>query len=115
MTAMLRKTHFLHCLIVGTLAVGCGIDPSSASGPVGTAGSGGSGGGANMPPCAYGQIVCDQNSAKVCDGRGSFTSTTPCTGTDKCRDGLGCVSCTPNTNTCANKLLTVCDSAGNPT
>jgi hypothetical protein len=113
MTAMLKRTHFLHCLIVGCLAVGCGIDPTG--GPVGTAGGGGTGAGTGTLPCGYGQTVCDGNVARVCDGRGSFMSTTQCSGADKCRDGLGCVSCVPNTSTCTNKTLKVCDSAGNPT
>jgi len=114
MTAMLKKTHFLHCSIVAFLAVGCGIAPTGpASG--GTTGSGGSGAGTNTLPCAYGQTICENNVAEVCDGRGNFISKTRCDFPNNCRDGLGCVSCSPNTSTCTNKTLTTCDSAGNPT
>ena len=62
--------------------------------------------------CAFGQIICDGNEAKTCDGKGGFMAdqTKKC-GT-KCSDGLGCVQCMPNTGTCASKVAKVCDPTG---
>ena len=63
------------------------------------------------PPCAFGQIVCDNGLAKTCDGQGGFSTTKICK-TAQCKDGLGCVVCEPNSGTCENGVATVCDHTG---
>ena len=63
-----------------------------------------------MPVCAYGQTVCDDNVAKVCDGQGGFSSVTTCD--SECKDGLGCVSCIPNAASCVSNVATVCNASG---
>jgi hypothetical protein len=66
--------------------------------------------GADAPVCAYGQIICDGDEAKTCDGKGSFIGSKKC-GT-KCSEGLGCVQCMPNAGKCAFNLAKVCDATG---
>jgi len=113
---MLKRTYpFLLFLTVLSLLGGCTADRSAASAfRAGTGGSFGGGpipddGGSDAPVCAYGQIICDGNLAKVCNGRGAFTQEIPC---DECKDGLGCVHCVPNSGVCSSGLATVCDSTG---
>ena len=99
------------CLLFGLLLGACAS--SDGSSPAQT---GGAGGGSLPPPdagtpiCAYGQIVCDLNVAKVCDGLGGYSTATTCRG--ECQTGLGCIQCTPNASTCAAGMATVCDAAG---
>jgi hypothetical protein len=112
MTAMLEKTSLSHFLVLTCFVAGCGLNPSGVSGGAAGDTSGAGGGAGSGPVCAYGQIICDEGVAKVCDGAGHFTSTTSCPG-QRCQDGLGCVACAPNTSQCAGNTLTICDSAGN--
>jgi hypothetical protein len=112
---MLERTYPFFYFWAGALFVcGCAVNrveaDSASSGVGGSLGT--SDAGADGPVCAYGQIICDGNVEKVCDGKGAFAHTIPCT--SECKDGQGCVSCVPNTGACdpASKLATLCDSAG---
>ncbi len=111
---MLVRTYpFIHFLIAASVC-GCASDrvpPDRAS----SGGVGGAPGDDAGSVCAYGQIICDGNVAKVCDGQGQFAHVILCK--DECKDGQGCVSCVPNTGACdpASKLATLCDSTGSYT
>jgi len=69
-------------------------------------------GGSDAAVCAFGQIICDGNEAKTCDGKGGFLADQSKKCGTKCSDGLGCVQCMPNTGTCAGKVAKVCDPTG---
>src|SRR4051812_7371748 len=69
-------------------------------------------GGADAAVCAFGQIICDGNEAKTCDGKGGFMADKAKKCGTKCSDGLGCVQCMPNTGTCAGRMAKVCDPTG---
>jgi hypothetical protein len=61
-------------------------------------------------PCPMGQIECEGNTAKVCDGMGGFTSEMPCA--QACAPGLGCVLCVPGSYQCVGDLSQVCNDDG---
>jgi hypothetical protein len=115
---MLKKTSpFFHFLTVVPLFGACTVDRAvemaRSSGSTGAGGSGIEDAGADSTVCAYGQVICEGNVAKKCDGKGSFASIEPC-GERECKDGQGCVTCVPNTGACdaQTKIATLCDSTG---
>jgi len=57
-----------------------------------------------------GQIECDGNTAKVCDGMGGFSSETPCP--SACDPVLGCVLCVPGSYQCVGDVSQVCTDDG---
>ncbi len=62
------------------------------------------------PPCAEGTIVCDEDTAKVCDGMGGFSSEEACS--DVCVENLGCVACVPDSSICDGDQVLVCNAEG---
>lgn len=68
-------------------------------------------------PCPGGTIVCDGDTAKICDGMGGFESEEPCDQT--CVPDLGCVACVPGTSRCIDGNSETCledgSSYGEPT
>ena len=78
--------------------------------------SGGTTGGTTGPgttgpmPCPEDQVVCDGNTAQVCDGMGGFKSETPCP--KACAPGLGCVECEPGSAQCNGQVSQVCKEDG---
>src|SRR6185436_3181989 len=101
-----------YCLFFAFLLGACASNDLS---PPPSSGAGGTGGA--IPPlsdagpvCPYGQTVCEGNVAKVCNGQGGFSSTMECRA--ECKDGLGCVTCIPNTASCNSTMATVCDATG---
>jgi hypothetical protein len=61
-------------------------------------------------PCAQGELVCDGDTAKVCDGVGGFESEQPCDSV--CAPDLGCVACLPGAGQCAGDVAQVCKPDG---
>ncbi len=62
-------------------------------------------------PCPADTIVCDGDTAQVCDGLGGFTSEMPCPG--GCVDGTGCVAvCDANSTLCDGENAVVCNAEG---
>ena len=105
-------TSFLVLPLLGVVACGEGQGAPSLSGvplvdatlPV--AGDAG----VDAAPCAYGQVVCEGNTAKTCDGRGGFVLGAACKA--ECQDGIGCVDCLPNLSSCAAGTAKSCDTTG---
>lgn len=60
--------------------------------------------------CEAGVIVCEADTAKVCDGVGGFESTELCSSV--CAPGLGCVLCPPDATRCAGQVLQSCTADG---
>jgi hypothetical protein len=60
--------------------------------------------------CTAGQVICQGFSAKVCDGKGGFTSEMQCP--SGCFPGLGCVACAPGTGKCDGSTATRCSPDG---
>ncbi len=98
----------------GTSSVGTatGTGTTGGTGTVGTAGSTGTAGssGTTGAVCPAGEIVCEGDTAKVCDGMGGFSSETPCD--QVCVEGLGCVACVPGQAQCNGDVVEVCDDMG---
>jgi len=112
---MLERTYpLLHSLVVISIAGACTADRAAFD--LGTGGGFDGGGlqdaGADARACAFGQIICDGNVAKVCDGQGTFVHVLLCT--SGCKDGIGCVTCVPNTGVCSamSGMAAVCNSSG---
>ncbi len=61
-------------------------------------------------PCPAGEVECDGEIAKVCDGLGGYSEETVCTGV--CAPGLGCLECTPGDRQCEGNAAMVCNEAG---
>lgn len=59
-----------------------------------------------------GAIICENNTAKVCDGNCGFTSETPCVSPQVCAPNLGCVVCTPGDAMCVGQTSVVCNADG---
>ncbi len=79
-------------------------DPTSETATTTESGSTGEG------PCLMGQIQCEGNTAKVCDGMGGFSSEMPCA--KACADDIGCVECVPGSNQCVGQVSQVCTNDG---
>ena len=81
----------------------------------GTGGAVGDSGADGSRLCAYGQIICDGDVAKVCDGEGAFAHVIRCN--SACNDGQGCVTCVPNTGACdmTSGIATLCNATGSYT
>jgi hypothetical protein len=62
------------------------------------------------PDCEAGEVVCEDDVAKVCDGMGGYTEETPCEG--PCQPGLGCLVCTPDEAACDGDTAMQCASDG---
>ncbi|MCY1056281.1 IgGFc-binding protein [Nannocystis sp. SCPEA4] len=73
----------------------------SATGTTGTTGE---------PACPADTIVCDGDTAQVCDGAGGFKSEEACPSV--CVPGLGCAECVPGDSQCQGLDLAVCNDAG---
>src|SRR4051812_46583744 len=113
---MLDRVTFYASFLFVLACAACSVD---AAEPMSSA----RGGSSNAPPpgqdaeapdaeaaCAFGQVICVGDTAKVCDGRGGFGKTQTCPG--DCTNGLGCVRCVPMAETCSNGVATVCDVTG---
>jgi hypothetical protein len=72
-----------------------GTDGSSSTGPA---------------PCAEDTLICDANTAKVCDGLGGYKSEEVCP--EVCVEPIGCVACVPGEGKCEGQQVQVCNDAG---
>ncbi len=63
-----------------------------------------------MEACLAGEVVCDGDVAKVCDGMGGFGEETPCSGI--CQPGVGCLVCEPGTTVCEGNVSMKCSDDG---
>ena len=61
-------------------------------------------------PCAQGTILCEGNTAKVCDGLGGFESEEACP--KACAPDLGCTECVPNAGQCNGPIAQKCKPDG---
>ena len=98
----------LAALSIGALLsglVGCAAGGNSG------AGAGGGGGQTTGTVCAEGEVVCEGNVARVCDGKGGFTSETDC-GDQACSEGAGCGPCALGTGSCADGIGRACGDSG---
>ena len=64
-------------------------------------------------PCLMGQIECEGNTAKVCDGQGGFSSEEVCS--KVCLEGKGCAECVPDSKTCEGEVSKICNEEGSGT
>ncbi|WAS93215.1 IgGFc-binding protein [Nannocystis punicea] len=62
------------------------------------------------PSCPEDQIVCDGNTAQVCDGMGGFKSEEECP--VACAPGIGCTECTPGDSQCVGNDVQKCNESG---
>ncbi|HEY0136356.1 MAG TPA: IgGFc-binding protein [Nannocystis sp.] len=60
--------------------------------------------------CPQGQVVCEGDIAKTCDGMGGFTDETPCA--LGCVEGEGCVMCEPGAKSCEGEISKICNETG---
>jgi hypothetical protein len=60
--------------------------------------------------CPAGDIVCEGDTAKVCDGMGGYTEETPCPG--GCQPMVGCLLCEPGTTLCDGNVSMKCSDDG---
>jgi hypothetical protein len=60
--------------------------------------------------CAQGTILCEGNTAKVCDGLGGFESEENCP--KVCAPGLGCSECIPGEGSCDGPVAQLCNEEG---
>ncbi len=115
---MLVRTTPSFSLIAVLLAAACGDRSSDSSSPLQAGGGSSNPGdpssdaGADAPVCAFGQIICEGDTAKTCDGKGGFIDADTKQCVAKCSDGLGCVQCMPNTGSCGSTIAKVCDPSG---
>jgi hypothetical protein len=72
---------------------------------------GGGGAGGSDGKCPAGEVVCAGNLARVCDGKGGFSSETDC-GVEACAGGLGCVACSPEQQSCESGIGRACGADG---
>ena len=86
-------------------------DSTSTTGDASSTGSSSDGGSTGPPPCPKDTLVCEGNTAKVCDGMGGFSSETPCP--KVCDEMLGgCVECIPGSHQCNGQVSQVCNNDG---
>jgi hypothetical protein len=62
------------------------------------------------PVCPAGTIVCEGDTAQVCDGMGGFESEESCE--TACAPDLGCVACVPGTSRCSDGHSETCLADG---
>ncbi|MFZ6185686.1 IgGFc-binding protein [Nannocystis pusilla] len=62
------------------------------------------------PACLEDQIVCDGNTAQVCDGQGGFKSEEACP--VACAPGIGCTECVPGDSQCVGNDVQKCSESG---
>ena len=79
---------------------GDGMGVSASDSTTGTSGD---------PPCPEGQVVCDGNVAKTCDGAGNFSEEV-CDAA--CATNIGCTDCIPGTSKCDGMDVLVCTDDG---
>jgi hypothetical protein len=60
--------------------------------------------------CPQGEIVCEGDVARTCDGMGGFSDATPCA--LGCVDGEGCVLCEPGAKSCEGEISKICNETG---
>jgi hypothetical protein len=60
--------------------------------------------------CDQGAIICEGNTAKVCDGRGGFESEEVCA--KACAPGIGCSECVPGEGVCDGPIAQQCNQEG---
>lgn len=110
---MQRRALVPGTLVGALLLLGCA--ESSVIGVEPGANSGGTGGiDLSKPSCAAGQIECNGDIARTCDGSGAYTENIDCAAASKvCANGYGCVACVPYTPAaCSNGVGTMCNAAG---
>ena len=61
-------------------------------------------------PCAMGTIVCEDDTAKTCDGMGGYSDEEVCE--NVCVDGVGCLFCEPGSTQCDGEMVEVCNQEG---
>lgn len=61
-------------------------------------------------PCEEGTIICEEGTAKVCDGMGGFESEDVCP--EACSPGLGCTLCLANSFQCVDGQSQQCPDDG---
>lgn len=84
--------------------------PASVS-DTGTSTSSSAGGSTtDEPACPQGEVVCDGDTAQVCDGMGGFESAEDCPA--GCVPGVGCIECEPGTSTCEGAVALKCAADG---
>ena len=62
------------------------------------------------PACAQGTVVCEGETAKVCDGLGGFASEEACP--TACAPGFGCSECSPGASQCDGQVAKQCKGDG---
>lgn len=77
----------------------------------GTGGTGTGTGTGGTLECPQGAIICDGNTAQVCDGNGGYLSETDCS-PQICAPNVGCADCIPGEGSCNGNVATVCDADG---
>lgn len=82
------------------------VDPSTSGGTTGLS----TGADTLPPPCEAGEVVCEGDIAKVCDGMGGYTEETPCDGV--CAPGVGCLLCDPGSTVCDGNVSMKCSDDG---
>ncbi len=87
---------------------GTGGDSTSTGGGDGTDEL--STGSSGEPVCPQGQLICEGDEAKICDGAGGFESSELCTAL--CFEPLGCVACEPGARECHDGDAYVCAEDG---
>ena len=88
-----------------------GLTGCPAGGNTATGGGGGGSGGGTSTGCAAGEIVCEGNVARVCDGKGGFSGETDCLD-QACAEGVGCGPCALGTGSCADGVGEACGGDG---
>jgi hypothetical protein len=91
----------------GTVSASGATDTTGGADTTGGDPDGGVDSAADGPaPCPAGTIVCEDDTAKVCDGMGGFEAEEPCDGA--CVADLGCVACVPGTSQCIGTGSVTC-------
>jgi hypothetical protein len=99
--------------ISNSSAGGTGGATAASGGQAGAGGQGGAAGGegGTVLACPKGAIICQNNTAKTCDGMNGFSMEQDC-GAGMCVPNLGCVLCQPGTATCVGSISQVCSNDG---
>ncbi len=87
---------------------------SSASSSAASTGAGGDGSGGGGFVCPKGTVICEGNVAKVCDGKGGYSTAQDC-GSQVCAPNVGCATCIPGSAKCAVHKSIVCNNDGTTT
>ncbi|WAS94582.1 IgGFc-binding protein [Nannocystis punicea] len=68
-------------------------------------------GSTGAPICPDGEVICEGDTVKVCDGAGGFKFEEACS--KGCFAGYGCQICVPNTTACGGPTVYLCNEKGN--